>query len=174
MTLLTVSRLGNVIGGRPITYVNVDMKILKNASIKMLRAGLPVFFGCDVGKSSNSAKGIMDDKMFNYDLIFDISLTMDKEERIRTGASAVTHAMVLTGVQIEDTDGNEKIVRWRVQNSWGGDAGTDGYWVMSDGWMDEYVYQIVVAPGFVDKEVRDVLNSRPSVLPLWDPLGALA
>jgi bleomycin hydrolase len=174
LTLLSVSRLGNVIGGRSTTYVNVSMQILKGAAIKMLKAGLPVFFGCDVGKYSNSRTGIMDDKMFNYGLAFDISLNMDKKQRIITGASAVTHAMVLTGVQIEDHDGEKKTVRWRVQNSWGGDAGTDGYWVMSDGWMDEYLYQIVVDPGFVDKEVRDVLESEPVVLPLWDPLGALA
>jgi bleomycin hydrolase len=174
LTLLRVSRLGNVIGGNATTYVNVTMQSLKTAAIKMLKAGLPVFFGCDVGKSSNSQAGIMDDKMFNYDLAFDISLNMDKKERMITGASAVTHAMVLTGVQIEDKDGEKKSVRWRVQNSWGKDAGTDGYWVMSDGWMDEYVYEIVVDPGFVDKEVRDVRGSDPVVLPLWDPLGSLA
>jgi bleomycin hydrolase len=169
--LLTVSRLGNVIGGRPTTYVNVDMQTLKNAAIKMLKAGLPVFFGCDVGKSSNSTAGIMDEKMFNYDLVFDIGLNMDKAQRLKTGASAITHAMVLTGVHIGE---NGKSLRWRVQNSWGGDAGTEGYWVMSDGWMDEFVYQVVVGPGFVGKEVRDVLDSKPVVLPLWDPMGALA
>lgn len=174
LTLLTVARLGNVLGGRPTTYVNVSMQTLKTAAVKMLKAGLPVFFGCDVGKSSNSKTGILDDKMFNYGLALDISLNMDKKQRIMTGASAVTHAMVLTGVQIEDVDGGKKSVRWRVQNSWGGDAGTDGYWVMSDGWMDEYVYQVVVDPAFVDKEVVDVLDSEPVTLPLWDPLGALA
>lgn len=178
LTLLTVFGLGNVMGGRPTTYVNVSMQTLKIAAIKMLQAGLPVFFGCDVGQYSNSSTGIMDDKMFNYSLAFDIKLNMDKKQRIITGASAVTHAMVLTGVQIENQDGDKKkdkkSVRWRVQNSWGANAGTDGFWVMSDGWMDEYVYQIVVDPGFVDKEVRDVLNTEPVVLPLWDPLGALA
>ena len=171
LTLLTVSRLGNVIGGRPTTYVNVDMQTLKKAAIKMLKAGLPVFFGSDVGKSSNSSTGIMDDRMFDYGLAFDISLNMDKSQRLQTGASAITHAMVLTGVQIDE---DSKSVRWRVQNSWGADAGTEGYWVMTDGWMDEYVYQIVVDPGFVAKEVRDVLDSEPVVLPLWDPMGALA
>ena len=171
LTLLYVSHLGNVIGGRPTTYVNVDMHTLRNAAIKMLKAGLPVFFGSDVGKSSNSTTGIMDEKMFDYGLAFDISLNMDKAQRLKTGASAITHAMVLTGVQVDD-DG--KSVRWRVQNSWGGDAGTEGYWVMTDGWMDEYVYQVVVDPAFVAKEVRDVLESKPVVLPLWDPMGALA
>jgi len=45
---------------------------------------------------------------------------------------------------------------------------------MSDKWMDEFVYQAVVEPRFVSKEVRDVLDMKPKVLPRWDPMGALA
>ena len=168
--LLTVDRLGNVVGGRPITYVNVDMATIKKATISMLRAGLPVFFGSDVGKFSDSKSGIMDTALFDYGLAFNISLGMNKAERLRARSSAMTHAMVLTAVQIEDG----KSVRWRVQNSWGEAAGEKGWLVMSDAWMDEFVYQVVVDPGFVNKEVKDVLNQKPLHLPLWDPMGALA
>ena len=83
----------------------------------------------------------------------------------------MTHAMVLTAVQL-DSDG--KSVRWRVQNSWGEAPGDKGWFVMSDEWMDEFVYQVVVDPVFVAKEVRDCLDKEPVVLPLWDPMGALA
>lgn len=38
----------------------------------------------------------------------------------------------------------------------------------------DLVYQIVVEPRFVDKAIREVLKSKPKVLPLWDPMGALA
>lgn len=58
--LLTVDHLGNVWDGRPITYVNVDKIVLKEACVAMLKKGLPVFFGSDVGKQSDSRKGIMD------------------------------------------------------------------------------------------------------------------
>ena len=34
--------------------------------------------------------------------------------------------------------------RWRVENSWGDAPGKKGYYVMSDEWFDEYMYQIVV------------------------------
>lgn len=40
--------------------------------------------------------------------------------------------------------------------------------------MDEFVYQAVVDPKFLGKDVRNVLNKEPIVLPLWDPMGALA
>ncbi|KAJ9308501.1 hypothetical protein DTO217A2_1994 [Paecilomyces variotii] len=168
--LLTVDRLGNVVGGRPTTYVNVDMNTIKSAAISMLRAGLPVFFGSDVGKFSDSASGIMDLTLYDYSLGFNINLGLNKADRLKTGESAMTHAMVLTAVHIE----GGKPVRWRVQNSWGENAGDKGWFVMTDRWMDEFVYQVVVDPRFVSKEVRDVLSQEPKVLPLWDPMGALA
>jgi bleomycin hydrolase len=169
-TLLTVSRLGNVAEGRGCTYVNADMKTMKRACIAMLQAGLPIFFGSDVGKYSNSRSGIMDTALVDYELGFNIKLGLTKAQRLMTGESAMTHAMVLTGVHVLDG----KSVRWRVQNSWGKGVGEEGFFVMSDRWMDEFVYQAVVDPKFVPKEVRDVLKQEPKVLPLWDPMGALA
>ena len=170
MTLLTVDRLGNVWKGRPITYVNVSMDVMKEACIAMIKAGVPVFFGSDVGKNSDSQEGIMDIGLIDYESGFNVTLGMNKSERLMVGESAMTHAMVLTGVHILDG----KPVRWRVENSWSNTAGTDGYFVMTDKWMDEYVYQAVVDPTFVSGEVRKVLDLDPITLPLWDPMGALA
>lgn len=170
---LTVSRLNNIFSSdsRPITYVNVEMPVLKAACVAMLKAGLPVFFGSDVGKFSNSASGVMDTNLIDYELGFNVRLGLTKAQRLMTGESAMTHAMVLTAVHLDEQG---KGVRWRVQNSWGKRAGDQGWFVMSDAWMDEFVYQAVVDGRFVSKEVRDVLQQEPMVLPLWDPMGALA
>lgn len=100
----------------------------------MLTAGHPIFFGCDVGKFSSSASGIMDPALIDYELGFNIRLGMSKAQRLMTGESAMTHAMVLTAVHVEDG----KSVRWRVQNSWGESAGDKGWFVMSDAWLDEF------------------------------------
>ncbi len=169
-TLLSVDRLGNVFGGRPITYCNVKMSHMKAACIAMLKCGFPVFFGSDVGKYSDSVRGIMDTALFDYEVGFNIRLGMSKAQRLETGESQMTHAMVLTAVQVE----NGKSVRWRVENSWSDSAGDKGYFVMSDAWMEEFVYQAVVDPQFVSKEIRDVLTMKPKLLPFWDPMGALA
>lgn len=173
LTLLSVDRLGNIVGGRGITYINVDMATLKQACVAMLRAGLPVFFGSDVGKYSERVNGIMDLGLFDYELGFNVSLygNLDKAARLRVGESAMTHAMVLTAVHV---DAEGKTVRWRVQNSWGEGVGEKGWFVMSDEWMDEFVYQAVVDPKFLSRKVRDVLGQEPVVLPLWDPMGSLA
>ena len=87
----------------------------------------------------------MDTNLIDYELGFNIRLGLDKASRLRTGESAMTHAMVLTAVHVVDG----KSVRWRVQNSWGKDAGTEGWFVMSERWMDEFVYQVVVDPRYV-------------------------
>lgn len=34
----------------------------------MIKAGQPVFFGCDVGKFSDTAAGIMDTALFEYEV----------------------------------------------------------------------------------------------------------
>ena len=168
--LLTVDRLGNVFGASAVTYVNTDITTVKRACIEMIRKGFPVFFGSDVGKQSDSAKGIMDTSLYQFELAFNVKLGMSKAERLLTGESAMTHAMVLTAVHLE----HGKPVRWRVENSWSKDAGTDGYFVMADSWFDEYCYQAVVDPSCVSDELRKVLDQKPHVLPRWDPMGALA
>lgn len=173
LSLLTVPRLGNIVGGRGISYINVDMDTLKCTCIKMLKAGVPIFFGSDVGQFSDSQSGVMDLNLFDYELGFNTSLlSMTKAQRLMTGESQMTHAMVLTAVHIDE--GSGKPVRWRVQNSWGTTPGDKGWFVMSDAWMDEFVYQVVVDPRFCSKEVRDVLNKEAVTLPLWDPMGSLA
>ena len=45
---------------------------------------------------------------------------------------------------------------------------------MRDKWMDEFVYHVVADPGYVSKELKEVLKTERLVLPLWDPMGALA
>ena len=140
--LLSVSRLSNVVGMRGVRYVNVDMATIKRACVSMLRANIPIFFGSDVGKYFNGNLGIMDTSLIDYELGFNIRLGLTKAQRLQTGESAMTHAMVLTAVHAVDG----KCIRWRVQNSWGEGAGSKGWFVMTDRWMDEFVYQVVVDP----------------------------
>jgi bleomycin hydrolase len=49
--------------------------------------------------------------------------------------SAMTHAMVITGVHIDLMTG--KPVRYKVENSWGDATGKDGFYVMTDSWFEE-------------------------------------
>ncbi|GAA5922344.1 hypothetical protein JCM3775_005698 [Rhodotorula graminis] len=164
----TVERLGNVVGGRPVRYLNLPAQSLKDIAIKMLQADYPVWFGCDVDKSSDMKNGIMDQKLYDYDDAFGTRLRMDKRHRLLSGDSSMTHAMMFTAVHLDDRD---RSVRWRVENSWGPEACNKGFVVMSDGWFTEYLFQIVAPRRFVNPHLLDTYDhGHVTPLPPWDVL----
>lgn len=166
----TVEMLGNVVGGKEVKYLNVDMPTFKKLAIAQLEQGESVWFGCDVGQSSTRDTGIMALDAYDINDLFDIDFTMTKAERLDFGESLMTHAMVLTGVDLIDGEST----KWKVENSWGEKVGTKGFFVMSDAWMDEYTYQIVVRKEFLTAEQLAAFEAEPTVLAPWDPMGALA
>ncbi|MBN2958230.1 MAG: aminopeptidase C [Streptococcus gordonii] len=167
----TVEMLGNVVGSKPVRYLNVEMDRLKELAIAQMQAGETVWFGSDVGQSSNRKAGIMADGMYDFTSSMDIQLTQDKAGRLDYSESLMTHAMVLTGV---DLDENGKAKKWKVENSWGEKVGNKGYFVASDSWMNEYTYQIVVRKEFLTEAELAAYEAEPIVLAPWDPMGALA
>lgn len=167
----TVEMLGNVVGSKPVRYLNVEMGRLKELAIAQMQAGETVWFGSDVGQSSNRKAGVMAEGMHDFTASMDIRLTQDKAGRLDYSESLMTHAMVLTGV---DLDENGKAKKWKVENSWGEKVGNKGYFVASDAWMDEYTYQIVVRKEFLTAAELAAYEAEPLVLSPWDPMGALA
>ena len=76
------------------------------------------------------------------------------------------HVMLITGA---DWNGSE-VSRWRVENSWGEDAGNNGYYTMNDNWFEPNVFEIVVAPECLSENAKAALELDPIVLPPWDPM----
>ena len=169
--LYTVQYLGNVAGGEPVRYLNLDIETFKRAAVEQLKEGRPVWFGCDVGKMMESDLGILDRELYDYELLFGTEFTAGKAERVEYGHSVMTHAMVLTGVDLDDED---RPLRWKVENSWGEKHGDKGFFVMSDRWFDEYMFEVVVDRKYLPAELLPVLKTEPVVLPPWDPMGSLA
>lgn len=79
--------------------------------------------------------------------------------------------MVITAVHLDE---NGKPIRFRVENSWSETQGHDGYFMMTDSWFDEYVFQVVVPRQLATPELVKVLDTEAIALKPWDPLGALA
>lgn len=166
----TVEMLGNVLGGREVKHLNVTIDDFKQLAIKQLQDGQSVWFGCDVGQSSDRQKGIMDLNTYDKNALLDMDLTMTKAERLDYGESLMTHAMVITGVDLVDG----QPTKWKVENSWGEKVGTKGYFVMSDRWLEEYCYQIVINKKYLSDTLKQAQAKKPIVLAPWDPMGALA
>ncbi|MBF2346849.1 aminopeptidase C [Listeria seeligeri] len=166
----TVDYLGNIVGGAPIKYLNVEMDVLKKAAVEQIKDGETVWFGCDVGQLSERSSGIMDTDIFLTNQAFGFKTKMTKAERLDYKHSMLTHAMVLTGINVADGEVN----RWKVENSWGEAIGNKGYFVASDAWMDEFTFQVVVQKKYLSEELLNAFNQEPIALKPWDPMGSLA
>ncbi|ADQ14633.1 aminopeptidase C [Halanaerobium hydrogeniformans] len=167
----TVEFLGNVKEGQKIHYLNLPIEKLKELSKSQISDGEPVWFGCDVGQWYDRDLGIMDTELFNYEEVLDTKFKLDKGSRLQYGESVLTHAMVFTGVNI---DNNGNVNRWKVQNSWGDKVGKDGFFIMSEQWFEEFNYEVVINKKYLSDELLEAYAKDPIVLKPWDPMGSLA
>lgn len=165
----TVQYLGNVAGGAPVKHLNLEMADFKQAIIAQLKAGKVVWFGSDVGKFGERELGIWDDGSFDYALLSGLDLAIGKADALNYWYSAMNHAMVLTGVNLVDG----KPTRWKIENSWGDKRGKKGYFVCSDTWFDEYVFQAAVEKEYLGAKAV-LAEQAPVELAPWDPMGTLA
>jgi bleomycin hydrolase len=169
--MYTVQYLGNVMGGYPVRYLNLPMDVIKRAASQSVAEGEAVWFGADVGKQWARDEGILDAELYDYDLVVGDMGDLDKAARLDYGESRMNHAMVFTGVDLDD---NGAPLKWRVENSGGTEQGDKGFLTMSDSWFSEYLYEIVVHKRYLDDAALQALELEPIVLPPWDPMGALA
>ncbi|QWB95642.1 C1 family peptidase [Mycoplasmatota bacterium] len=168
MKTYTVSYLGNVID-YDIKYLNLELSDLKALVIKQLLDGEVVWFGSDVGRFGDRKAGVWDDQSYDFDLL-GMNFDMTKAEQLDYSQSAMSHAMVITGVHLDQ----DKSVRWKIENSWGDANGQKGYFLASDTWFDRFVYQAVINPKYLSDAQAKAWQQEPIVLKPWDPMGALA
>jgi len=169
--LYTIQFLGNVIGGQDTRYLNVDLDTMKKATIDMIKGNHAVWFGCDVAKMLQTEMGAMDLSIYDYESVYGTKFQLDKAARLDYGDSEMTHAMIITGVDL-DEHGNPR--KWRVENSWGAAIGDQGYMYMMDEWFNEYLYEVVVRKEYLSPELTKILATEPIVLSFWDPMCSLA
>ena len=170
MKTYNVSYLGNVIDGRDIKYLNLEMKDLKALVLKQMLNQEVVWFGSDVARFGDRKVGVWDDEQFDYEEMLGMSFEMSKEDQLDYSQGAMNHAMVLTAVHLD----NQEPKRWKIQNSWGDDSGNKGYYMASDSWFDKFVYQAVIHRKYLNEAQLKAWEEKPKVLKPWDPMGSLA
>lgn len=168
----TVDFLGNVMELDKVRYVNVPVEVMKDGILKQLKDGEPVWFGCDVAQFFYRKGANLDLSTLKIFDLLNVEYDLSKEERLDYKESLMTHAMVFVGCDYDEE--NKKINRYKVENSWGKDAGDRGYLVMSDKWFDEYMYQALINKKYLDEKVIKAYSEEPIHLKPWDPMGSLA
>ncbi len=153
--------------GQQWTYLNLPMEEIKAMAIASIKDSTMMYYSCDVGKFLNSKTGLLSLGNFDYASLMGTTFPMNKADRIRTFASASSHAMTLVAV---DLDANGKPKKWMVENSWGPSSGYQGHLIMTDEWFDEYSFRLVVERKYVPAATLELLKQKPTVLPAWDPL----
>ncbi len=148
-------------------YVNLPMDDIESMAIDALKAGQKLYSSYDVGKMLDRKRGYADTENFDYALLFGTTFGMDKGQRISTFDSGSTHAMTLTAVDLDDKG---KAKKWKVENSWGGSWGQQGCLIMTDRWLREYMFRLVVPNEFVPAKVMNAYNTTPVMVMPEDPL----
>jgi len=151
------------------TFINLEIESVKKFALKQLLAGEPVWFGCDVGKEFHRETGTLRINTFDYNSLLGTDFSMTKKEIVLYRESIPTHAMVFQGVDIKFG----KPVKWQVENSWGKDRGKNGYLSMYDTWFDKYLYSVIINKKYLPKDALNILNQKPVILPLWDPMFSI-
>ncbi len=128
-----------------------------------------MWFGCDVTQDADFQKGILSEKLYDLETLFNITWTMDKAERFETLQSLPTHAMMIAGVDLVD----DKPVRWKIENSWGATAdgkpvGHNGYFIADDPWFDQYVFEVAISDKYLSDEQKKIAAGEAKVLPYWN------
>ena len=152
-------------------YVNTPVEQIREITASILVSGRAVWFGADCSQQSDRASGLFVDGLYDYDNLFGVDFSTSKEQRVNTGESAMNHAMLFTGVNI-DEEGNAR--RFRVENSWGEEPGEKGFFTMDAAWFDANVFEVAVHVDDLPADLRAAITEEPLHLPAWDPMGALA
>ncbi len=151
-----------------ITDVNVPVEAMEDAVIACIKANTPLFFGCDAGKAAERTKGIWDYELYDIKAAYGYEFGMNKAQRLLSGDSSATHAMVITAVHLDESD---RPVRYKIENSFSDAAGEKGWFMMTAAWFREYVFQVVIPRSIAEKRWSEVLDGEEMIgLDPWDPM----
>ena len=148
-------------------YLNLPMEDIEQMAIASLKDGRKLYSSYDVAKQLDRKRGYADTENFDYASLFGTTFNMTKADRISTFDSGSTHAMTLTAV---DLDADGKPVKWKVENSWGGDWGQKGCLIMSARWFREYMFRLVVNKKYVSEKLLKAYEQQPVMVMPEDPL----
>lgn len=162
-----LARSGNMADQDDSIFANVGMTVIRRAIVDQLKDGHPVWFACDCSKYELRKEGIFDRSTVRVENLFDVDLSFDKGRALEYRDAEGNHAMTIMGVNL---DASGQPDRWKIENSWGKDVGKDGYFVASDAWMDEFLYEAIIDRRYLDAATLAVLDTEPVDLEPWTPL----
>jgi bleomycin hydrolase len=145
--------------------VNISMDEMVNMTVKSILADQPVWFGANSGAEGDKSKGLWLQGIEDKQDLFGIDFSISKSDTLDYDNGTPDHAMIITGVDIEDG----KPVKWKVENSWGEKAGDKGWFTIDSRWFDRHVFQVIIDRRFVPEGLLAATKQKTILLPPWDP-----
>ena len=102
--------------------------------------------------------------MERYGEIFDLDLKLDRNSILKTNGITNCHCMIITGVNIIDN----KITKWKIENSWGNKSGNQGYYIATNDWVKNYVHRIVINKKCLTPKQLEILEKNVIEIEKWD------
>ncbi len=134
--------------------LNLESDDFIDLIVKQLKDNKPVYFYCST--TSKRIDGTWIDLMERYGDLFDVDLKLDQNSILMTNGITNCHCMIITGINEVDN----KINRWKIENSWGANYGNNGYYVASNEWINTYVHRIVIDKKYLSKEQLKLLDNK--------------
>jgi len=147
------------------TAVNIPMKEMVSMTLKSILADRPVWFGANAGAEGDGEKGLWLDGITDREALFGIDFSMSKADSLAYNNEGPNHAMVITGVDVQDG----RPLKWKVENSWGEKRGDKGWYTIDSKWFDKHVFQVIIDRRFVPPDLLALTDQKPILLPPWDP-----
>jgi aminopeptidase C len=170
----------NVLGGECLKGFSVGMKDLKAAVRASIKDGKSVLFSAEVKRFDREKKlfSLSGDRSQGI-LGIHSHLRLSKGDRLRYHATSVAHGMTIVGC---DDENPAKVASsagggspdeylgamWKIENSW--KDLSELY--MTDAWVDEYLYGVVVDKKYLSPELQALLDDPATPVhevPSWDP-----
>jgi bleomycin hydrolase len=145
--------------------VNISMDEMVDMTVKSVLADQPVWFGANSGAESDKSKGLWLQDIEDKQDLFGIDFAMSKADALAYDNGTPDHAMVITGVDMQEV----KPVKWKVENSWGEKAGDKGWFTIDSKWFDHHVYEVIIDRRFVPEKLLAISKQKTILLPPWDP-----
>lgn len=155
----------NLIDGTPLTFLNLPMEAIKPMMKNSVLGNQPVNFSADVGKQSDRKNGILSARLYPYEGFYGVPFNYDKKVNTVIANINSTHAMVILGLDMDE----DRVIKWKVENSWGVDDGDKGFFYMYDDWVDLYVVRVVVHKKHVPQHILALVEQTPIVIPESEP-----
>ena len=166
MDLYYVFHYMGSMANRDVVNLNLTVEEMEELTVKQLRDGEPVWFGCDSGAYGDREKGVWDPDSLDFSgLMGGIDFDLSKGDRLEYHDSFATHAMIFVGVNFDETGAPD---RWKIENSWGEQAGKKGYFVCSEKYFREYVYEVIVRKKHLTEAQRALLEGEPRRIQPWE------